>query len=221
MSYPISQVKLLLQPLRDNIIFAENTFNRIKRLLKNKIIKIFSLLFLLVFSLMVSTGLTAIPAKTAVLHLIAPRVFSYGTKGQWNALIQTLRESDARTIIIDWKGIGGYVSIGKQFIDAEYYARAHGKYVIINIIGYSASMHALAPCAASEIRRQGAMMFHLGTNDDGIVFQDQREVQGLMEMCIRPKILNYKDIMTVMSKKIVIVYPNGHKKVLPDNRPMR
>lgn len=95
----------------------------------------------------------------AVDYFWCPKDF-YGS--EWSDLGQEIVADPSNVIVIKWKGNGGDVEVGHDFIDQIRYAQHEGKKVILDLIGNSYSMHSNVICYVDGIitHPHTKFMFH-------------------------------------------------------------
>lgn len=181
--------------------------------------------FLLLLGILVLNSCTTLSSSkldSRTLVLTSPTVFSSGTQSNWESMAREITRSSAKTIIFYWQGYGGDMDIGMTIISAIERAKSQGKTVIIKVIGYSASMHALVPCYASKVEQEngGVLMFHLASTIFGVDHSrySQNQVRELMQGCVAKGIVTEGDIREVQSGRELYVLPNGQKRTAPDKR---
>lgn len=170
----------------------------------------------------VKNGITIIklPTQTAevdksgsVLYIDkVPEDFESNSEQSWVVLEGLLVGTTAKTIYIDWKGIGGSTYMMNNFIDKLKVAENQGKKIIFNIVGWTASCHAIAVCAASTYKFQdsGTMMFHqpftriFGT-------KSYSPFKYYFNECVQKNIISKQEVKTI-SVDHKAVYINSHNK---------
>ncbi len=129
-----------------------------------------------------------------------PTEFEDNTAQEWVNIAEFIRRTEAKTIILSWSGIGGYVTLGEHLIRAIQEARASGKKVILYIKGPNYSMHALVACYVDEVvnDKNYFLMFHLdGYDHNGVYYRSAPEdstIKSDLEHCKSEGVLTETDI---------------------------
>lgn len=151
-----------------------------------------------------------------------PEVFTFLYTSDWRNISNTLESSTYKTIVIYWQGRGGYVQNGERFIQSMLTAENQGKTVIINVVGFSASMHAIVPCYATIIHQQDVMLFHMRGDSTGteidMSMDSKNENRNILRQCVNRGILTNKDVNQINQGFELWLYPNGKKVFRTDSR---
>lgn len=160
-----------------------------------------------------------IQGSTLVIQSV-PDTFSISTSGIWAGIKNRIATAKQKTIVIHWSGRGGRMDQGQSFMQVVERAKSQGKEVIFIIDGYSASMHALAPCSGSRVVNNSTMMFHRA-EVRGVMPMDQEsdnEIRHFMSYCVKHGIINQNDIESVIRANVLYVN-KGFKRTEADDRP--
>lgn len=160
-----------------------------------------------------------IQGSTLVIQAV-PDTFSISTSGIWAGIKNRIATAKQKTIVIHWSGRGGRMDQGQSFMQVVERAKSQGKEVIFIIDGYSASMHALAPCSGSRVVNNSTMMFHRA-EVRGVMPMDQEsdnEIRHFMSYCVKHGIINQSDIESVIRANVLYVN-KGFKRTEADDRP--
>lgn len=98
--------------------------------------------------------------KNSTVRLDTP--FDFHNWSQWTSLGSFITRSNYKVYILNWKGVGGDVAIGKDFVEYIKQAQRQGKVIIINLTGDAYSVHAFVTCYADKINNphNRFLMFH-------------------------------------------------------------
>jgi hypothetical protein len=158
--------------------------------------------------------------QASTLHLKAPMIFSNSSSGEWENLENQMIATKADTIILDWQGIGGYVSIGAPFVAAMKQAQRQGKKIIIRMTGTSASMHSLVVCQANQVQGDYIMMFHSVGNKNYRYPEGRKTVGYFFDACVKKGILTSHEVDVMWAGNVVYTNPShSYVNIIPDKRP--
>ncbi len=181
------------------------------------------LLLLIIINFLLLGCISAVVKQDGTtLILTVPYTFIYSNNIDWQEINYRITHTTAKNIIFKWTGRGGYTEIGFPFIEAVEKAKQEGKTIVFDVIGYSASMHALAACRGTTLilEPDSYLLFHL-MEVAGSVPMDKDSLdlsRRLMAYCIPFGILTNDDINIVLTDKELWVYSDGHKVFKHDRR---
>ena len=186
--------------------------------------------FLMMFAVILSCCLSEVPGiqivdldSTTVL-LNTHTIFSKEDEKDWDALGQFIVNSNFKTYVLEWGGVGGYVYIGHDFIHYLQTAQAQGKKIVLNLVNPSYSMHAVVACYADKLlNSDNVLMFHEEGFFEGKMYYriapKDSDIQADLEQCTKAGILTQNDIKTLESGN-EIWKVEGHTVAVPDARPL-
>lgn len=145
----------------------------------------------LILTLLVLTCISA--TNISSVRLNSPSKFF--DNASWNALGQYIVSSHYSIYVINWRGIGGYVNIGKNFINDIQKAQRQGKRIVFNLVGPAWSVHAFVTCYGDSIRFSGGYLaFHADAVNGRPVRQSSSYINSQLAMCVSRGILTNKDV---------------------------
>lgn len=145
-------------------------------------------------------------------------------KADIEKLAYTIEHTLAKTIIINWAGQGGEVSLGIRLISAIQYAQAEGKQIIIHLTGPAYSMHADIVCYADAISIPSGtfLYFHAARyldKDHHVNYVSPLNVESyltevsLFDQCVDKGLLSKDDEQTILKQHMAVIVYNDHGKL--------
>lgn len=165
-----------------------------------------------------SLGLNA-----AIVSYNVPTVFSSQTADTWRSLESQMLNSSS-DFIFYWKGDGGDMYLGEEFIRAMEKTQSQGKAVNLVMSGNSYSLHSLVLCHASKVKKTSAyfLMYHsVGYMAKGIHYrQDNSQYKYLFDYCIQRGLMPKNGYTLLQQGYVVYYYPATGKTIIEqDLRP--
>lgn len=156
-----------------------------------------------------------------VIVLNVPKEFEFNNVKQWRSIEYFIQTSHYSTYVLNWQGYGGYVDIGKEFINKLLMAESQGKTVILNLTGASYSEHANIVCYFQFRNSNQLLMFHAdGYSSNGREYRmhkNQSDIMPALTMCVKRGILTQRDLDILWNGNEVYVR-NGQKSYEKDDR---
>lgn len=171
---------------------------------------------LLSLSVICLTGASNITVEWTV-----PAFFEKPYQQAWDSLNYDLVHTNAKIIILDWQGYGGWSDIGDRTIRAMEEAKKQGKIIILHLIGDAISMHASVACHASKIEWGNSyLIFHSGflRNKEGS--KDYSNEDHYFQYCVSEGpvkgVLTKQDIDAIINDRQRVEVSPNHHQTLPD-----
>jgi hypothetical protein len=156
------------------------------------------------------------------LYLQTPQLFVGSTELRFHQIESELINTRANTIVLEWEGYGGNVQMGIDFVNAVIDARNQGKFIVFDVQGFAASMHAYSVCYGNAVRMESSalLMFHLRAQGKTVDHSQSSKNQAAIfaQGCVNKGILTTYDVQQIQDGKEVYVDYLGNKAYMADKR---
>lgn len=175
----------------------------------------------LVALLFILCAFSSVNKRTTVV-LNSPLQYVPDNANDWDKMSNQLETARNTNFVFYWKGAGGVVLQGDDFIHAVKVAQEHGNKVTFVITGEAASMHAFTPCYGDkvEITQFGVLYFHSIRTEvkgnqgrAGLDQETQVQQDTMLAQCKKKGFITQAQIDDVNNAQSVRVYMKDGKRV--------
>lgn len=148
-----------------------------------------------------------------------PRTMAVKDMTTWDNIGLWMEKTKAKTIVLNWNGVGGFTWIGERFIQHMKAAQRQGKKVIVKVTKEAISMHAIVICNASSyiMLPKTTMTFHCAFCQSRGKPKQYIEEYKYFDSCKAKGILTSKEIYYIVKlHKRVVLHQDGKREVLED-----
>ncbi len=133
--------------------------------------------------------------KGSLVQINTPDSFEPQERANWKAIGKFLVQSQYKTYVLNWRGYGGNVSDGEDFINQILKARKQRKTIIIKLIGNAYSIQALIPCYTDiQGNNKYYLMYHRDSIGDRPVPKVISRIENELAVCKQRGILTQTNI---------------------------